>query len=76
MPSNRAVTYAGRGEVRVTVMTNHRALMHSNQRDGVQTAKAVNAAVITPDDAPAGYAEFDSGASQKFVIDSPDVIAA
>jgi glutathione-independent formaldehyde dehydrogenase len=32
-------------------------------------AKIVNATVITLDEAPQGYAEFDKGAAKKFVID-------
>ncbi len=32
-------------------------------------AKAVNATVISLDEAPQGYNEFDSGVSKKFVID-------
>jgi glutathione-independent formaldehyde dehydrogenase len=58
------------------VMRYHRELMHAILRDRVQIAKAVNATVITLDEAPAGYAEFDSGASKKFVIDPHGVIAA
>ena len=34
-----------------------------------QIAKAVNATLISIDDAPKGYSEFDSGAAKKFVID-------
>lgn len=34
-----------------------------------QIAKAVNATLITLDQAPAAYSEFDRGASKKFVID-------
>jgi glutathione-independent formaldehyde dehydrogenase len=41
------------------------AILH----DKVQIAKAVNATVISLDDAPRGYAEFDSGAAKKYVID-------
>ncbi|GAK11896.1 threonine dehydrogenase [Geomicrobium sp. JCM 19039] len=33
-------------------------------------AKAVNAELISLDDAPKGYAYFDEGAAKKFVIDS------
>jgi glutathione-independent formaldehyde dehydrogenase len=34
-----------------------------------QIAKAVNATLISLDQAPAAYAEFDQGVSKKFVID-------
>ena len=34
-----------------------------------QIAKAVNATVISLDDAPRGYADFDRGVARKFVID-------
>ncbi|WP_214370432.1 formaldehyde dehydrogenase, glutathione-independent [Pseudonocardia sp. H11422] len=51
------------------VMRYHRGLMNAILRDRVQIAKAVNATVIPLDDAPRGYAEFDSGVAQKFVLD-------
>jgi glutathione-independent formaldehyde dehydrogenase len=34
-----------------------------------QIAKAVNATVISLDEAPQGYKDFDSGVSKKFVLD-------
>jgi glutathione-independent formaldehyde dehydrogenase len=37
--------------------------------DRVQIDKAVNVEVISLDDAPRGYADFDKGASKKYVID-------
>jgi glutathione-independent formaldehyde dehydrogenase len=37
--------------------------------DRVEIAKAVNATVITLDDAPEGYENFDKGVAQKFVLD-------
>jgi glutathione-independent formaldehyde dehydrogenase len=43
------------------VMRYHRGLMQAILHDKVQIAKAVNATVIKLDDAPKGYAEFDSG---------------
>lgn len=58
------------------VMKYHRELMHAILHDRAHIAAAVNATVITLDDAPAGYAEFDSGASKKFVIDPHGTIAA
>ncbi|CAM3916833.1 formaldehyde dehydrogenase, glutathione-independent [Alkalicoccus chagannorensis] len=51
------------------VMQYHRYLMKSIMSGRAQIAKAVNATVISLDDAPRGYQEFDGGASKKFVID-------
>ena len=51
------------------VIRYHRRLMSATLHDKVQIAKAVNATVIKLDDAPKGYADFDSGAAQKFVLD-------
>ncbi len=44
-------------------------LMKAILHDKVQIAKAVNATVISLDEAPKGYADFDSGVAKKFVID-------
>ncbi|WP_457157546.1 hypothetical protein [Modestobacter sp. SYSU DS0875] len=51
------------------MMRYNRGLMKAILADEVQIAKAVNATVISLDDAPRGYQEFDSGASRKYVID-------
>ncbi|HSK26629.1 MAG TPA: formaldehyde dehydrogenase, glutathione-independent [Jiangellales bacterium] len=51
------------------VMRYHHGLMRAILHDRVQIAKAVNATVISLDDAPQGYADFDKGAAKKFVID-------
>jgi len=51
------------------VMRYNRQLMMAILHDKVQIAKAVNAEVISLDDAPRGYAEFDSGVAKKYVID-------
>ncbi|ABG39378.1 glutathione-independent formaldehyde dehydrogenase [Paraglaciecola sp. T6c] len=51
------------------VMKYHRALMQSILFDKVKIAKAVNVKMISLDDAPKGYADFDGGAAMKFVID-------
>ncbi|MCU1618818.1 MAG: zinc-type alcohol dehydrogenase-like protein yycR [Modestobacter sp.] len=51
------------------VMRYNRRLMMAILYDRVQIAKAVNATVISLDEAPRGYAEFDSGAAKKYVID-------
>jgi threonine dehydrogenase-like Zn-dependent dehydrogenase len=40
-----------------------------------QIARAVNAAVITLDDAPEGYQAFDHGAAKKFVLDPHGEVA-
>jgi glutathione-independent formaldehyde dehydrogenase len=58
------------------VMRYHRQLMNAILRDKVQIARAVNASVISLDDAPQGYAQFDSGVAKKFVIDPHGMIAA
>lgn len=51
------------------VMKYHRALMMAILYDRIHIAKAVNATVISLDQAPRGYAEFDRGVARKFVID-------
>jgi glutathione-independent formaldehyde dehydrogenase len=58
------------------VMRYHRALMHAVLNDRVQIAKAVNAKVISLDDAPKGYEDFGSGVAEKFVIDPHGLIPA
>jgi glutathione-independent formaldehyde dehydrogenase len=56
------------------VMRYHRGLMEAILRDRVQIAKAVNATVISLDDAPKGYKDFDKGASKKFVLNPHGLI--
>jgi glutathione-independent formaldehyde dehydrogenase len=51
------------------VMKYNRALMMAVLHDRIHIAKAVNATVITLDQAPQGYADFDKGVARKFVID-------
>jgi len=51
------------------VMKYHRSLMNAILYDKVQIAKAVNVQVISLDQAPQGYKDFDKGAATKFVID-------
>jgi glutathione-independent formaldehyde dehydrogenase len=51
------------------VMKYHRQLARAIMYDKVHVAKAVNATVITLDDAPKGYMDFDKGASRKYIID-------
>ncbi len=50
------------------VMKYHRGLMMAILHDKAQIAKAVNATVISLDEAPQGYDDFDKGASVKFVL--------
>jgi glutathione-independent formaldehyde dehydrogenase len=56
------------------VMRYHRQLMMAILNDKVQIAKAVNATVITLDEAPKGYVDFDKGAAKKFVINPNGMI--
>ena len=58
------------------VMQYNRQLMNAILYDRIQIAKAVNVQVISLDDGPAGYVDFDKGASKKYVIDPHGVIAA
>lgn len=51
------------------VMRYHRDLMSAILSGRAQIAKAVNATIISLDDAPKGYQEFDSGVARKYVID-------
>jgi glutathione-independent formaldehyde dehydrogenase len=57
------------------VMKYNRALMMAILHDKVSPAKNVNVETITLDEAPRGYADFDSGAAKKFVIDPHGVIS-
>lgn len=57
------------------VMRYHRGLMKAILHERVHIAKAVNATVISLDDAPRGYAEFDQGAGRKYVIDPHGALA-
>jgi glutathione-independent formaldehyde dehydrogenase len=57
------------------VMRYNRQLMMAILHDRVQIAKAVNATPIPIEQAPQGYADFDKGAAQKFVLDPNGVIA-
>jgi glutathione-independent formaldehyde dehydrogenase len=51
------------------VMKYNRGLMMAILHDRIQIAKAVNTTVISLDEAPRGYADFDKGVARKFVID-------
>ena len=58
------------------VMRYHRGLMHAILNDRVQIAKAVNATVITLDDAAQGYKDFDAGTARKYVFNPNELIPA
>ncbi|CBV43338.1 formaldehyde dehydrogenase, glutathione-independent [Halomonas elongata] len=58
------------------VMKYHRPLMQAILFDKVKIADAVNVQMITLDDAPKGYADFDGGAAKKFVMDPHGSVAA
>jgi glutathione-independent formaldehyde dehydrogenase len=51
------------------VMRYNRQLASAILHGKVEIAKAVNATVISLDEAPRGYQEFDSGAARKYVLD-------
>lgn len=57
------------------VMKYHRQLMNAILYDKIQVAKAVNVEVISLQDAPKGYSDFDKGAAKKFVIDPHKMVA-
>jgi glutathione-independent formaldehyde dehydrogenase len=56
------------------VMKYHRELMMAILEDRCQIAKAVNATVISLDDAPQGYKDFDKGAARKYVLNPHGMI--
>jgi glutathione-independent formaldehyde dehydrogenase len=58
------------------VMKYHHGLMQMILHDKAQIAKAVNATVISLDEAPKGYQDFDSGVAKKFVLDPHGLIKA
>ena len=57
-------------------MKYHRGLMEAILHDRCQIAKAVNAKVISLDDAPKGYEDFDKGAAEKYVLNPHGLIKA
>src|SRR5947199_2010967 len=57
------------------VMKYHRGLMQAILHDKIQIAKAVNATVISLDQGPQGYKDFDKGAAKKYVIDPHKMVA-
>jgi glutathione-independent formaldehyde dehydrogenase len=56
------------------VMRYHRKLMNAILNERCQIAKAVNATVISLDDAPGAYKDFDHGVAKKFVLDPHDML--
>ena len=56
------------------VMSYNRQLMQAILYDKIDIAKAVNVEIISLDDAPKGYAEFDKGVARKFVINPHNLI--
>jgi glutathione-independent formaldehyde dehydrogenase len=58
------------------VMKYNRGLMMSILHDKAQIAKAVNATVISLDEAPQGYKDFDKGAAKKYVLNPHGMIPA
>jgi glutathione-independent formaldehyde dehydrogenase len=56
------------------VMRYHYDLMQMILHDRAHIAEAVNATVISLDDAPKGYEDFDKGAARKFVLNPNDMI--
>jgi glutathione-independent formaldehyde dehydrogenase len=58
------------------VLRYNRALMMSILHDKAHIADAVNATVISLDDAPRGYQEFDQGAARKYVLNPNNLIPA
>jgi glutathione-independent formaldehyde dehydrogenase len=58
------------------VMKYHRKLMASILAGRCEIAKAVNVQLISLDDAPKGYQDFDKGAAKKFVIDPHGIVRA
>ncbi len=58
------------------VMKYHHGLMMAILHDKVKIADAVNATIISLDDAPQGYIDFDKGAAKKFILDPHGMVAA
>jgi len=57
------------------VLKYNRALMQAILWDKLKIAEIVGVQVISLDDAPLGYAQFDAGAPKKFVIDPHGMLA-
>ena len=57
------------------VLRYNRQLMMAILHNKIEIAKAVNVTLITLDEAPQGYKDFDKGAAKKFVIDPHGTVA-
>jgi glutathione-independent formaldehyde dehydrogenase len=57
------------------VMKYNRQLMQAILHGKINIAKAVNVTIITLDQAPQGYKDFDKGAAKKFVIDPHGMVS-
>jgi glutathione-independent formaldehyde dehydrogenase len=57
------------------VLKYNRQLMMAILHDKVNIAKAVNATIISLDQAPQGYQDFDKGVAKKFVINPHGIVA-
>ena len=57
------------------VMKYNRPLMMAILYDKIKIAKAVNVTVITLDEGPQGYKDFDRGAAKKFVLDPHGMVS-
>ena len=58
------------------VMTYHRQLMQAILYEKATPAEACNVTMISLDEAPQGYSDFDKGAARKYVIDPHGSVAA
>ncbi len=58
------------------VMRYHRQLMNAILYGRIDIAKNVNVTMISLDEGPQGYKDFDQGAAKKFVIDPHGMVAA
>jgi len=56
------------------VMRYHRGLMQMILNDRAHIADAVNATVITLEEAPEGYKDFDAGAAKKYVLNPNELM--
>ncbi len=57
-------------------MKYNRQLMMAILHDRAQIARNVNASIISLEEAPEGYAEFDKGAARKYILDPHGLLAA
>jgi glutathione-independent formaldehyde dehydrogenase len=57
------------------VLRYNRQLMQAILHDRLPIAKIVNATVITLDQAPTGYKDFDRGVAKKFILDPHGMVA-